>query len=65
MRFSVIIPTYHRNSDLANCLVRLAPGAQTLAAADYEVIVSDDGRASTAEAMVRERFAWARWTQAR
>lgn len=27
----------------------------------YEVIVSDDGRDSTSEAMVRERFSWARW----
>ncbi len=63
MKFSVIIPTCHRNDDLARCLERLAPGAQTLPAADYEVIVSDDGRASTAETMVRERFPWARWTQ--
>jgi len=63
MRFSVIIPTCHRNDDLARCLERLAPGAQTLLAADYEVIVSDDGRASTAEATVREQFPWARWTQ--
>jgi GT2 family glycosyltransferase len=63
VRFSVIIPTCHRNADLARCLERLAPGAQTLPAADYEVIVSDDGRASTAEAMVREQFRWARWVQ--
>jgi GT2 family glycosyltransferase len=27
----------------------------------YEVIVSDDGRTTTAEAMLRERFPWARW----
>lgn len=63
MRFSVIIPTCHRNADLARCLERLAPGAQTLPVADYEVIVSDDGRASTAEVMVREQFRWARWVQ--
>jgi GT2 family glycosyltransferase len=27
----------------------------------YEVIVSDDGRSTTAEAMIRDRFPWARW----
>jgi GT2 family glycosyltransferase len=63
MKFSVIIPTCHRNDDLARCLERLAPGAQSLSAADYAVIVSDDGRTSTAEVMVRERFPWVRWTQ--
>lgn len=63
MKFSVIIPTCHRNDDLARCLELLAPGAQTLPAADYEVIVSDDGRISTAEVMVREQFLWARWVQ--
>lgn len=29
----------------------------------YEVIVADDGRTSTAEAMIRQRFPWARWVQ--
>lgn len=62
-RFSVIIPTCHRNSTLALCLERLAPGRQTLATGEYEVIVTDDGATSTAEAMVRERFPWARWTE--
>lgn len=61
VRFSVIIPTCERREMLAACLERLAPGAQTLAAVDYEVIVSDDGRA-TAESLIRERFPWARWT---
>jgi glycosyltransferase involved in cell wall biosynthesis len=61
MQFSVIIPTCHRNADLAACLRLLAPGAQSLPAADYEVIVSDDGRTSTAEAMVKQQFPWARW----
>jgi GT2 family glycosyltransferase len=27
----------------------------------YEVIVADDGRSTTAETMIRERFPWARW----
>jgi GT2 family glycosyltransferase len=62
VRFSVIVPTCHRNDALADCLVRLAPGAQALGAEAYEVIVTDDGATSTAEQMLRERFPWARWT---
>jgi GT2 family glycosyltransferase len=62
MKVSVILPTRHRNETLARCLERLAPGAQAGAPADYEVIVTDDGSASTAEALVRDRFPWARWT---
>lgn len=98
MLFSVIIPTYHRNEDLAKCLECLASGQQRggiIAGCDdppdtntprevdsaqesqsgeeasdptggsthfhYEVIVSDDGRESTAKAMMAERFPWARW----
>jgi GT2 family glycosyltransferase len=29
----------------------------------YEVVVADDGRESTAEAMIRDHFPWARWVQ--
>lgn len=61
MKISVVIPTRHRNDLLAACLNRLAPGRQTLAADQYEVIVTDDGSASTAEAMIRHRYAWAQW----
>lgn len=61
--FSVIIPTCHRNDTLALCLDRLAPGAQTLPFDQYEVIVTDDGSATTAEALIRDRYPWARWTQ--
>ena len=60
--FSVVVPTRHRLDDLSACLARLAPGAQTLDPARYEVIVTDDGVHPTAEALVRERFPWARWT---
>jgi GT2 family glycosyltransferase len=60
---SVIIPTYQRNDLLALCLDRLAPGAQTLPAEQYEVIVTDDGKATTAEALVRETYPWARWVE--
>ncbi len=62
MLISVVIPTRHRNDLLARCLRRLAPGEQSLTSDKYEVVVTDDGRASTAEAMVRAEFPWARWT---
>lgn len=59
--FSVIIPTYHRNSLLAKCLGCLAPGRQMLAPEQYEVIVTDDGSQTTAAQMVREHYPWAQW----
>ena len=61
MRFSVVIPTYHRNDLLAKCLDRLDPNVQTLAADQYEVIVSDDGCESTSEDMIRESYPWVKW----
>ena len=59
--FSIIIPTCHRNDDLAKCLDRLLPDVQTLPSALYEVIVTDDGSISTAEPLIRERYAWVHW----
>lgn len=59
--YTVVIPTCHRNDLLARCLDRLQPGAQRLGADRYEVIVSDDGRACTAEALVHGTYPWARW----
>jgi glycosyltransferase involved in cell wall biosynthesis len=61
--FSVLIPTYHRNDLLAQCLDRLAPSVQTLAADQYEVIVSDDGKNSTAEALIKENYPWVCWVK--
>lgn len=61
-RISVVIPTRHRNDLLALALDRLAPGVQTLPADQYEVIVTDDGSDTTAEAMVRDKYPWVRWT---
>ncbi len=58
---SVVIPTCQRLDALAECLARLASGAQTLPADSYEVIVTDDGSQPTAEPMLREQFPWARW----
>ena len=61
-KISVVVPTCHRNDLLALCLDCLAPGVQTLPAAQYEVIVTDDGSRSTAEQMVREHYPWVKWT---
>jgi GT2 family glycosyltransferase len=58
---SVIIPTCHRNDLLAKCLEPLAPGRQSLEVEAYEVIVTDDGQRTTAQAMIAEHYPWARW----
>lgn len=60
-RISVIVPTCHRNDLLAKCLDCLAPGVQTLPPEQYEVIVTDDGTRSTAEALVQGSYPWVRW----
>ncbi len=59
--FSVIIPTYHRNDLLAKCLDCLAAGVQTLSSKQYEVIVTDDGCKTTAQAMICDRYPWVKW----
>jgi len=58
---SVVIPTRHRNDLLRICLDQLAPGVQTIPADQYEVIVTDDGNESTAEALLKEHYPWVRW----
>lgn len=58
---SVVVPTYHRNDLLAQCLDCLRPGVQLLEASQYEVIVTDDGSKTTAQAMIGENYPWARW----
>lgn len=61
-RMSVVIPTRRRLESLAACLERLAPGAQTLDAAQYEVIVADDGDTGDTRALLERSFPWATWT---
>lgn len=61
--FSVIIPTYHRNDLLAKCLERLSPGVQTFPFERYEVIVTDDGRESTAKSLVEQKYPWVKWVE--
>ncbi len=57
--FSVIIPTYHRNDALARALDCLAAQDHR----DFEVIVSDDGRASTAQELIQTRYPTVQWVQ--
>lgn len=61
MLFSVIIPTYHRNDLLAECLDRLAPKVQTLTADNYEVIVTDDGYQTNAKDIIKHNYSWVKW----
>jgi GT2 family glycosyltransferase len=60
-QFSVIIPTYHRNDLLAKCLDCVSPEVQLLSTDRYEVIVTDDGRDTTAEEMIHDKYPWAKW----
>lgn len=62
-QITVVVPTCHRNDLLAKCLDCLAPASQTLLSSYYDVIVTDDGVSSTAQALVTERYPWAKWTQ--
>jgi GT2 family glycosyltransferase len=58
--WSVVIPTRNRRRELSAGLARLAPFAQTLDPARYEVVVSDDGDFETADAWLRAEHPWAR-----
>jgi glycosyltransferase involved in cell wall biosynthesis len=57
---TVVIPTRDRADLLRRCLDRLAPGAQRLDAARYEVVVSDDGAPGTAAAALATSHSWTR-----
>lgn len=56
----MVVPTRDRPDLLCRTLDRLAPGAQTLPAADYEVIVSDDARPPTAATALAATHPWVR-----
>jgi GT2 family glycosyltransferase len=57
---SVVIPTRDRADLLRACLDRLAPRAQSLDAAQYEVIVADDGAPGSAAAALATSHPWVR-----
>lgn len=63
MKLSVIIPTFHRNDVLRQCLACLTPDVQSLARHYYEVIVTDDGRHQTAKELIEEEYPWVRWVK--
>lgn len=57
--WSVIVPTRDRRRELAALLATLAPGAQSLDPARYEVVVTDDGDFEAADAWLRTDAPWA------
>jgi len=59
----VVVPTCDRPATLRAVMDRLAPGAQSLDASRYEVIVSDDGRREPAAQAVGASHPWARVVQ--
>jgi GT2 family glycosyltransferase len=61
MRVSVVVPTCDRPQELARCLSRLAPGLQTLDAAAYDVIVSDDGALTPAKDILASCYPFVGW----
>jgi GT2 family glycosyltransferase len=60
VQISVVIPTRDRVDLLRRTLDLLAPGAQTLGADAYEVIVSDDARPLSAAAALAGSHPWVR-----
>ncbi len=55
-----MIPTCDRPETLRIVLDRLAPGAQSLPFPEYEVVVTDDGRRTSAADAIGVTHAWAR-----
>ncbi|MEM1326489.1 MAG: glycosyltransferase [Bacteroidota bacterium] len=60
--FSVLIPTYHRNDLLRACLEHIVSASQNFEG-DYEIIVSDDGKATTAQLLIATDFPEVQWAQ--
>jgi GT2 family glycosyltransferase len=59
INFSVIVPTYNRAAQLAQCLQELV--SQQLAA--WEIIVVDDGSAQSVRAQLESQFPQVRWLE--
>ncbi len=62
-KFSVVVPACARPEQLAQCLLRLAPGVQTYPAANYEVLVTDDSKDFQVRDLLIAQFPWAQWWQ--
>ena len=60
---SVVVPACDRPDTLRDVMDRLAPGAQSLAADRYEVVVSDDGQRVRALDALGASHPWARVVQ--
>lgn len=58
---SIVIPTYKRNEQLAECLSLLAPEVQQVAPETYEVLVADDAPDGQARQLINDRFPWVQW----
>ena len=63
MLLSVIIPTCNRNNLLGICLDKLSPGFQTIAAENYEVIVTDDSKDNIARSFIQANYPWVTWVE--
>ena len=62
-KFSIVIPTCHRNDSLRICLDSFEHTFQSYAPKDYEIIVSDDGVDSNAKEVITNDYSWCRWLE--
>lgn len=61
MFFSIVIPTCNRTDLLGKCLSKLDYAEQCLDAADYEVIVTDDGTSDSTKSFIEKNYSWVKW----
>lgn len=61
MYFSIVIPTCNRTDLLGKCLSKLEHAVQCLDAADYEVIVTDDGTSDSTRSFIEKNYSWVKW----
>ena len=64
--FSIIVPTYERTNDLKKCLDCIENGKQfgmicTPKDANYEIIVTDDGKNNETQLLISQHFNDVRW----
>jgi GT2 family glycosyltransferase len=58
-----VVSSMFSSTPLSNSLSSHLLESSATAFSFYEIIVADDGRTSTAEAMIRHSFPWVRWVQ--